>query len=77
LPLIVSIEDPLFAEIPAALNLGAVPDFTDPQFARTLVAKLREQIGGRVPRFYQVLFHVRYRDGVPMETKFILAREMH
>jgi hypothetical protein len=57
--------------------LGAVQDFTDPQFARTLAAKLKEQTGGRVPQFYQVLIQVCYRDGVPMETKFILAREMH
>ncbi len=57
--------------------LGAVQNFTDPQFARVLAAKLKEQTGGGIPRFYQVLFQVRYRDGVPMETKLILCREMH
>lgn len=56
--------------------LGAVQSFTDPQFASILINKLKEQTGGRIPRFYQVLFQVRYRDGVPMETKFVLAREM-
>jgi hypothetical protein len=57
--------------------LGAVQAFTDPQVANVLAIKLKEQNGGKIPRFYQVLFQVRYRDGVPMETKFILGREMH
>jgi hypothetical protein len=57
--------------------LGAVQSFTDPQFAHTLAAKLTEETGGKIPRFYQVLIQVRYRDGVPTETKFVLGREMH
>jgi hypothetical protein len=57
--------------------LGAVQSFTDPQFAHMLAIKLKEETGGKVPRFYQVLFRVRYRDGVPTETKFVLGREMH
>src|SRR5882757_2517218 len=57
--------------------LGAVQSFTDPQFAHLLAIKLKEETGGKVPRFYQVLFRVRYRDGVPTETKFVLGREMH
>ena len=57
--------------------LGAVQSFTDPQFAHMLAIKLKEETGGRVPRFYQVLFRVRYRDGVPTETKLVLGREMH
>jgi hypothetical protein len=57
--------------------LGAVQSFTDPQFARMLSTKLKGETGGNVPRFYQVLFQVRYRDGVPTETKFVLGREMH
>jgi hypothetical protein len=57
--------------------LGAVQSFTDPQFAHMLAIKLKEETGGKVPRFYQVLFQVRYRDGVPTETKFVLGREMH
>jgi hypothetical protein len=56
--------------------LGAVQSFTDPQFAHLLATKLKEQAGGGIPRYYQVLFQVRYRDGVPMETKLILCREM-
>jgi hypothetical protein len=42
-----------------------------------LAIKLKEESGGKAPRFYQVLFQVRYRDGVPTETKFVLGREMH
>jgi hypothetical protein len=38
---------------------------------------LKEVAGGRMPRFYQVLLHIRFRDGVPTETKFVLGREMH
>jgi hypothetical protein len=57
--------------------LGAVQSFTDPQFVRMLTVKLKEETGGNMPRFYQVLFQVRYRDGVPTETKFVLGREMH
>jgi len=57
--------------------LGAVQSFTDPQFAHLLAIKLKEETGGKVPRFYQVLFRVRYRDGVPTEIKFVLGREMH
>jgi len=57
--------------------VGAVQGFTDPQFIRMLESKLKEATGGRIPRYYQVLFQVRYRDGVPTETKFVLGREMH
>ncbi len=56
--------------------LGAVQSFTDPQFARMLMARLKEATGTRTPRYYQVLFRVLYRDGVPTETKMVLAREM-
>jgi hypothetical protein len=56
--------------------LGAVQSFTDPQFAHLLATKLSEETDGKVPRFYQVLFRVRYRDGVPTETKLVLGREM-
>jgi hypothetical protein len=57
--------------------VGAVQSFTDPQFAHMLAIKLKEETGGKIPRFYQVLFRVRYRDGVPTETKLVLGREMH
>jgi hypothetical protein len=67
----------IFTSNRSAGYLGAVQAFTDPQFANVLAIELKEQNGGKIPRFYQVLFQVRYRDGVPMETKFILGREMH
>ena len=57
--------------------VGAVQGFTDPRkFIRMLESKLKEATGGRIPRYYQILFQVRYRDGVPTETKFVLGREM-
>jgi hypothetical protein len=56
--------------------LGAVQDFTDPQFARLLESLMKGATGGRIPQFYQVLLRVNYRDGVPTETKLVLWREM-
>lgn len=56
--------------------LGAVQSFTDPQIARTVESELVKMNGGKMPQFYQVLFRVRYRDGVPTETSFVLGREM-
>jgi len=57
--------------------LGAVQSFTDPRFAHMVETKLSQMSGGRFPRYYQVLLEVRYRDGVPTETRFVLGREMH
>jgi hypothetical protein len=54
--------------------LGAVQSFTDPQFVRMLAVKLKEETGGNMPRFYQVLFQVRYRDGVPRRSSSLAAR---
>lgn len=57
--------------------VGAVQSFTDPHFVSTLIEKLKQSSNGHLPRYYQVLFQVRYRDSVPTETKFILSREIH
>jgi hypothetical protein len=57
--------------------LAAVQSFSDPQFAHILASNLTELAGGRMPRYYQVLLHIRFRDGVPTETKFVLGRVMH
>lgn len=57
--------------------LAAVQSFSDPQFARMIESHLKEVADGRMPRFYQVLLHIRFRDGVPTETKLVLGREMH
>jgi hypothetical protein len=56
--------------------VGAVEWFTDPNFARVLVTKLKETSGGHMPRYYQVLLKVKFKDDVPVETTYVLGREM-
>jgi hypothetical protein len=56
--------------------LGAVQWFTDPNFARVLVEKLKEASGGKMPRYYQVLLKVKFKDDVPTETTYVLSREL-
>jgi hypothetical protein len=55
--------------------VGAIRSFTDPTSARELVAKLKGP-GGEMPRYYQVLFKVRFKDDVPLETTYILSRKL-
>jgi hypothetical protein len=55
--------------------LGAIRSFTDPTSARELVAKLKAS-NGEMPRYYQVLFKVRFKDDVPLETTYILSRKL-
>jgi hypothetical protein len=55
--------------------LGAIRSFTDPTSARELVAKLKNP-NGEIPRYYQVLFKVRFKDDVPLETTYILSRTL-
>lgn len=55
--------------------LGAIRSFTDQRSARELVAKLKGP-NGEMPRYYQVLFKVRFKDDVPLETTYILSRKL-
>lgn len=54
---------------------GAVEFFTEPSFARQLIAKLRKS-DGHLPRFFQVVLKVRYRDTVPTEISYVTRREL-
>jgi len=54
--------------------VAAVQAFSDPRFASTVVEKLKAADNGRMPRYYQVLLRVRFRDDVPTETTYILGR---
>jgi hypothetical protein len=54
---------------------GAINAFTDPAFARLLVAKMRNS-SGNIARYFQVLLEVKYKGGVPTETTFLLFREL-
>jgi hypothetical protein len=54
---------------------GGVNAFTDAAFAKTLIEKLRES-GGRLPRYYQVVLKVRSMDDMPIDTSYVLHREV-
>ena len=60
-------------ETPAVM--GAVQAFTDPAFARTLVAKMKAG-GGSLPQFYQVVLKVRSMDNMPVEKSYVLHHEL-
>jgi hypothetical protein len=65
-----------FTSSRSAGYVAAVQWFTDPALARVLVAKLKEASGGQMPRYYQVILRVKFRDDVPTETTYVLSREL-
>jgi hypothetical protein len=65
-----------FTSSRSAGYVAAVQWFSDPTLARLLVAKLKEASDGQMPRYYQVLLRVKFRDDVPTETTFVLSREL-
>jgi hypothetical protein len=56
-------------------TLAAVQWFTNPAFARILAGKLRKP-NGKLPRFYQIVLKVNYKDAVPTEVSYVLHREL-
>lgn len=54
---------------------GGVQAFTDPQFAQTLVAKMKDA-SGKMPAFYQVILRVRSMDEMPIEIQYVLHRAL-
>jgi len=56
-------------------RVGAVDAFTDSGFTKTLVARMRDA-SGHIPRYFQVLLKVKYKEGVPTETSYLLHREL-
>lgn len=54
-------------------TFGAVRWFTDPASVSTLVSKLRDS-SGRIPRYYQVVLKVRYKDAIPTEVSYVTHR---
>lgn len=56
-------------------RLGAIRSFTDPVLARMLVAKLKKP-SGEMPRSYQIVLRVEFRDGVPTNVSYVLHREL-
>jgi hypothetical protein len=57
----------------AAAISGGVQAFTDPVFARILVAKLKDA-SGRVPAYYQVILKIRAMDEMPIEVSYVLHK---
>lgn len=55
--------------------VAAVQWFTDPHFAAIIISKLKKP-SGEMPRYYQVLLKVRFKDEVPTETSYVLGREL-
>ena len=55
--------------------MAATTTFTEPDAAREMLARLKKA-NGKIPRFYQVLLKIRFQDGVPLETSYLLHREL-
>lgn len=60
-------------KIPAVM--GAVQAFTDPAFARTLVAKMKTG-GGALPHYYQVVLKIRSMDEMPIDIAYVFHRDL-
>ena len=56
--------------------VGAVQWFTDPAFAKLLTDKLKMIGDGQIPRYYQVVLRIRFKDDVPIETTYVLSRKL-
>jgi hypothetical protein len=56
-------------------RVAAVQWFTDAAHAQDLLAKLKTA-SGEIPRYFQVLLKVKFKDGVPTETSYVLDREL-
>ena len=56
-------------------NTGAIEWFTNADFAKFLVDKLKGS-SGKFPAYYQVVLKVKYRDGVPTDVSYITHREL-
>ena len=56
-------------------TLAAVQWFTEPSLAKILTSKLRKP-NGEVPRYYQVVLRVNYKDTVPIEVTYVMHREL-
>jgi hypothetical protein len=56
-------------------RFAAVQWFTDQNYARILVSKLKKP-SGELPRYYQLILKVRFKDGVPTDTSYVLHHEL-
>ena len=56
-------------------TLAAVEWFTEPSLAKILVSRLRKA-SGEVPRYFQVVLDVKYKDAVPTQVSYVMHREL-
>ena len=61
----------------AAGYIAAAKAFTDPSFVRDMVDRLKQASGGTMPRYYQILLKVKFKDGEPIEISYVLAKQLH
>jgi hypothetical protein len=66
-----------FTSIRSPGYVGAVQFFTDPKSAHIVVQHLKEKSGGEMPRSYQVLLKISFKDDVPTKTTYVLSRILH
>jgi hypothetical protein len=55
--------------------IGAIQSLTDPAFAGTVVRKMRNS-KGEMPRYYQIIIRIRYRDGTPTDASYVIHRTL-
>ena len=65
-----------FASAHSAGRMAAVEYFTDAATAPLLLEKLRTA-SGQIPRYFQVVLKVEFRNSTPVRTTYILHRELH
>jgi hypothetical protein len=56
--------------------VAAIQAFTDPRSANMIAEKLKQAARGHIPRYYQVLFKVDFKDDVPTGINVVLGREL-
>jgi hypothetical protein len=56
-------------------TLAAVEWFTQPDLAKILVSKLRKA-DGKIPRYFQIVLDVKYKDSVPTQVSYVMHREL-
>jgi hypothetical protein len=64
-----------FTSMRTPSRLGAVQWFTDGAHASELVGRMKNH-AGQMPRYFQVLLHVKFKDSVPTETSYVLHHDL-
>jgi hypothetical protein len=65
-----------FTSMRTPSRLGAVQWFTDPAHATELAGKMKNS-AGRMPRYYQVLLKVKFKDSVPTQISYVLHHDLN